>query len=385
MLTPIAPTRHEIRALTGIRGIAACMVVFYHYFQDSLGFGPAHALIAHSYIAVDLFFVLSGFVMALTYAPSFSHEFSGAAYASFLGKRLGRVYPLYFVMAVITAALLYANAMEGGPPSFAELSSNLLMVQAWGFADSIDDPTWSISTEFAAYLAFPALVALILVGRRYRCWLAIGAALATLLALTRLNPIVLDRAGVELYTRGGPLEISEARTIFPLLRCFAGFVLGLAAFRLSKERAFRQVFDWRHTGDVAAVIVVCLWAVQGSDVALELAFVPLVMALASGQSWTARAMGGGVVFWLGEISYSIYLVHRPVANLIRHPLMAIMDAHHIQHAYTIAGVVPLVFTIPLSALTFYWIEKPARDLSRRVMRRRAPSIVADPPAPQSAG
>jgi peptidoglycan/LPS O-acetylase OafA/YrhL len=366
-------SRTEIRALTGIRGVAACMVVIYHYFEPSMGLGSVHALIAHGYIAVDLFFILSGYVLAMTYASSFSGEFSVATYVSFLGKRLGRIYPLFFVMTVITAALLYVNAIVDRPqPSFVEISTNLFMFQAWGFANSIDDPTWSISTEFAAYLAFPALVTLILIGRRYRCWLAIAAALATLFALTRLNPV--------LYPRGGPLEISQGQTIFPLLRCFAGFVLGIAAFRLSKERAFRQIFDWRHTGDAVAVIVVCLWTIPGTDVALELAFVPLVVALASGQSWTARAMGNGVVCWLGEISYSIYLMHRPVANLIRHPLMSIMETHHIPHAFTIAGAVPLILIIPLSALSFYWIEKPARDLSRRLMRKRA-SI----PAPQSAG
>jgi peptidoglycan/LPS O-acetylase OafA/YrhL len=357
------------------------MVVLYHYFQDILGFGPARALILHSYIAVDLFFVLSGYVMAMTYAPAFAGEFSGAAYVSFLGKRLGRVYPLFFVMTAVTGALLYARAIEGDPPSFAEASSNVLMVQAWGFSDSIDGPAWSISTEFAAYLIFPSLVALIIGGRRYRCWLAIGAALATLFALSRLNPIALDQVtSAGAVHRNGPLDVFGIGTLFPLLRCFSGFVLGLAAFRLSKERAFRQVFDWRHTGDIAALIVVGLWAAPGTDVALVLAFVPLVGALASGQSWAARALGSGVAFWLGEVSYSVYLVHLPIKMLIRNPLIAMLGAHHIPHAYTVAGVVPLVFTLALSAFTFYWIEKPARDFSRRLMRTRAPST-----APRSAG
>jgi peptidoglycan/LPS O-acetylase OafA/YrhL len=366
-----SPYRNEIRALTGIRGVAACMVVFYHYFQDSSGFGPAHALIVHSYMAVDLFFVLSGFVMALTYALSFSHEFSGAAYASFLGKRLGRVYPLYFVVTATVAALLYAHSIAGGPPSFGEVLSNVLMVQAWGFADSIGGPTWSISTEFAAYLAFPILVTLVLLGRRYRCWLAIAAALVTLSTLSGLNPVVLNQVSDGLASRSGPLDIFGTGTLYPLLRCFAGFVLGLAAFRLSKECVLQQIFDWRHTGDVAALIVVGLWGVRGTDVALEIAFVPLVMALASGRSWAARAMGAGVVFWLGEVSYSIYLVHRPVESLIRNPLVAMLNAHHIPHAYTVAGFVPLVLTIALSALTFYCIEKPARDVSRQLMRSKA--------------
>lgn len=367
----------EIRSLTGIRGLAALMVVLYHYFQDSAGLGPAHAFIAHGYIAVDLFFVLSGFVMALTYGAAFSGKFSWPALAAFLGKRLGRVYPLYLVVTVVVAILAYVGVIAGRSPRLGEMFSNLLMVQAWGFADSIGGPTWSISTEFAAYLLFPGLVAAVLLGSSRRCWFAACLAVITLVALSQLDSATLnqvDDGGV--VSRSGPLDIFGTGTPFPVLRCFAGFVLGLAAFRLQGEPTFRNVLAWRHSGDVVALIVVVLWALQGSDVALVLTFALLVMALASGGSWTSAALGCRTAFWFGEVSYSIYLVHRPLENVMRRPIVAMLNAHHAPHAYTVAGFLPLALTIVVSACTFYGIEKPARDLSRQLLRRKTPTRAA---------
>jgi peptidoglycan/LPS O-acetylase OafA/YrhL len=369
--------RKEIGSLTGIRGVAAFMVVLYHYFQDSDGLGPAHRFVAHGYIAVDLFFVLSGFVMALTYGATFSSGFSWPAFVAFLGKRLGRVYPLYLVVTVVVAVLVYRGAIVGRPATAGEALANLLMVQAWGFADSIGGPTWSISTEFAAYLLFPVLVAAVLEGSRFRCWVAACLAMIALVALSGLGPTALnqvDSGGA--VSRSGPLDIFGAGTPYPLLRCLAGFILGLAAFRLQRESVFRRLFGWRRSGDIVAAAAIVLWGTSGSDVALAPMFALLVMALATGGSWASAVLGSGLAYWLGEVSYSIYLVHRPVENLMRNRLVALLDAHGAPHAYTLAGAVPLAVTLAVAACTFYGIEKPARDLSRQLMRRKRPGGAA---------
>ncbi len=377
---PPQPSR-EIKALTGIRGVAACMVVFYHYFQDSSGLGPVHALIRHSYISVDLFFVLSGFVMALTYAPSFASGFSAAAYMRFLGKRLGRVYPLYAVVTAFVAACLAAGAIAGPEPSGGTFVSNILMVQAWGFGDSIGGPTWSISTEFAAYLVFPVLVWLVLCGTSSRCLLAMVVSTGALILLASTDAATLNQVTDGVASRSGPLDIFGAGTPAPLVRCLAGFVLGLAAFRLARLYAIRLGFDRSHVADAAALIVLLLWAGRGTDVTLELAFVALVIALATGDSWVGSFLSRRWVVWLGEISYSIYLVHWPVGALVRNRLMSALDAHHVSHAYTLSGLLPMALTFAVSAATFYGLEKPARDWTRRLMGGKARSISAEPAAP----
>ncbi len=372
----------EIPSLTGLRGVAACLVVFFHYFQDVTGLGPAHLIFAHGYIAVDLFFVLSGFVMALTYGTAFAGSFSVVAFAGFLGKRLGRVYPLYVVVTAVVAALSYTHTIDGEPLSAGTIASNAAMVQAWGFTPSIAGTTWSISTEFAAYLVFPVLVSLTLTGRASVCWLVSAASVATVFALCHLDTATLHQVWNGVVNRSGPLDVYGDGTLYPLLRCFAGFVLGLATFRAYSDPRWRRVCSWRHAGDLAALVVIVLLAIPGSDAWLELAFVVLVITLASGTSRTSAVMSWGPVFWLGEVSYSIYLVHRLVSDVIRNPVAAMLNRHHVGHAYTLSGLPPLVLTVMVSAATFYLIEKPARNLSRRLMgSKRVPSIASEPAAP----
>ena len=124
--------RGEIRSLTGLRGIAACFVVALHYFQEQQQQNIFYTIVNHGFIAVDLFFVLSGFVMALTYARSFQSGFSWPTYADFLGKRLARVYPLFFVATVACLALMACGVWRAEFPDIRAVLSNLLMIQTWG-------------------------------------------------------------------------------------------------------------------------------------------------------------------------------------------------------------------------------------------------------------
>ena len=362
--------------------MAACLVVLYHYFQDSPGFGLAFRVIKHGYIGVDLFFILSGFVMALTYGHFFKLRFSVKTYLAFLCKRLGRVYPLYFCVTAAVAACVSLQIMTGDGLSAPTLASNFALVQAWGLAPSIGGPTWSISTEFAAYLAFPALVAVVLVGRAYAAILAAITALLILLVLTQLDTANLNQVYDGIPSRSGPLDIAGTYTVFPLLRCLAGFVLGLVAFRVFRDHAGLRIITARRSGDLAAFIVLLLLLFRSSDIGLEVAFMGLVITLASSRSWVAAAMENKCVFWLGEISYSIYLVHKPVESLLRNPLIAVLNRYHVPHSYTLAALPPLLLVIPISALTFYGIEKPARDWSRRLMgMNSSPPIAIEPSAP----
>lgn len=147
------------------------------------------------------------------------------------------------------------------------------MVQAWDLAPSIGGPTWSISTELAAYLTFPALVAVTLSSRASLAWISAAAAMLTLVALVRLDTATLNQVFSGIPSRSGPLDIFGTNTAFPLLRCFAGFVLGLLAYRMHRSPKVTSLLELHHAGDVAALIVVALLAIHGTDVLLEVAFV----------------------------------------------------------------------------------------------------------------
>ena len=91
----------DIRALTGVRGVAAAVIVLYHFgdVQLSTGGTASYFRIPFGYLPVDLFFMLSGFVMALTYRDAFD---SGGmkTFATFMLKRVARLYPAYLVIGL---------------------------------------------------------------------------------------------------------------------------------------------------------------------------------------------------------------------------------------------------------------------------------------------
>ena len=156
----------HLGALTGIRGVAAWMVVLYHIRKSLILLLPADAIavFAKGYLAVDLFFMLSGFVLWYSYADRIRQ--GGLAFAApFLWRRLARIWPLHlFILALFIPLALLLRA-DGGHMlhyPFGELPLHVLLMQNWGMTQEIawNQPAWSISTELAAYLLFPLTVCL---------------------------------------------------------------------------------------------------------------------------------------------------------------------------------------------------------------------------------
>jgi peptidoglycan/LPS O-acetylase OafA/YrhL len=370
-----ASQRGEIRALTGLRGVAACYVMLYHYLSHAAHAGIVKTFAWHGYLAVDLFFVLSGFVMALTYAKNFVRACSGNAFAGFLYKRLGRVYPLYAVVTLLTIATEYHQGAHFTP---WELLCNALMIQSWGLAHPIALPAWSISTEFAAYLLFPPLVWAVLRGRDWRAVLSAIAAIAAL-------ALVATRSLAELHQdwKPGPLGVVGDGSLYGVLRCLGGFTLGIAAYRYFADIRGAPVRtglpSWltsRSSGAVT-VLILLLMAVPNSDIAIVVLFAPLILSLTEGSSTIARFLSSRPVHWLGTISYSLYLVHRLTDELFRSAIQARLETVHVPHAFTVACVLIVPISIAFAVCTYYGIERPARDFSRRLVRKQdLPGLLA---------
>ena len=149
---PLArPQRAEVRALTGLRGVAALLVALYHINPNLIAPTAAGRFVGKGYLWVDLFFVLSGFLLAMNYASRFAGGWKLGAWLDFLLHRIARIYPLYLVLVV--ASVGYSLLLYGGfhatapPPALAlpqparDVAANLLMVQSWGLGESIDGAT----------------------------------------------------------------------------------------------------------------------------------------------------------------------------------------------------------------------------------------------------
>jgi peptidoglycan/LPS O-acetylase OafA/YrhL len=169
--TPEVAAPRQIGPLTGVRGLAALWVAGCHLVAEpGLVSGLAARILARGYLAVDLFFILSGFVMALNYGHLFKRRIRVAVFSRFLLLRLARLYPLYGSILLVRfgyTALRYGSFDLPRPWIAAplpypaiDLPANLLLVQSWGIAKSSIGPAWSVSTEWGAYMVFPVLAML---------------------------------------------------------------------------------------------------------------------------------------------------------------------------------------------------------------------------------
>jgi len=367
----------EIKSLTSLRGLASIWVVLFHLVDtiDKIA-GREHVagLFDKGYLAVDFFFILSGFILSKKYASLFMRKIDKQEYYSFLLKRVARIYPLY--IAVIIFLIFYTLIVAGSfvgtapPPAIIShnfaiiLATNILMIQAWGIAYSLVVPAWSISTEWAAYLVFPALTKLWSASSPSRVCLGAVCLLALLYVLTLLGPT-------------GNLNLSYERSPFPLFRCFAGFSLGMLVARWTDIAASSlPALRDSHWAAAAAVVILLYIFFPINDAELVVAFPMLVLACVADRGWWCRALSWWPFYWLGEISYSIYLVHRPLLEVVE-PLSSLVK--NWVPAPVVAPLtegVALLLVVGVAQVTYSVIERPGRRaLQRLSLRQTSPAAV----------
>jgi peptidoglycan/LPS O-acetylase OafA/YrhL len=362
----------EIRALTGLRGVAACMVTAYHFYPVN----PQDGLLGHGlgrgYLWVDLFFVLSGFVLALNYGKWFPAGYSRDAFAQFLLRRVARIYPLYLAVGAVQFAFtlaVYGDFSHHGDWAAAVLhhpapgiGANLLMIQAWGISGSIVGQAWSISTEWAAYIAFPLMVsAVIYCGPRKAAWSGAGALLLLVVV------VVIDLHDGAYHS--GAMDAYNGAHITPLLRCFGDFTLGLLVARLLSAAEVANIAGTNAvTLGVTGAVAVMLFG-GAPDLLICLIFPALVLCLAANRGIAEPLFGNSVVHRLGVLSYSIYLLHG-FLELPAQRLTLLIGARG-------AAVIIWGGLILLAACTYRFIEVPGRRaISRIHLPRSVPAYGA---------
>ncbi|VVT23640.1 Peptidoglycan/LPS O-acetylase OafA/YrhL, contains acyltransferase and SGNH-hydrolase domains [Sphingomonas sp. EC-HK361] len=347
----------ELRGLTGARGVAAWFVVLYHIRYGIAGLpDPLLRMFAKGYLAVDFFFLLSGFVIWLAWHDRLRAAGS-AGIAVFLQRRVARIWPLHLVMLAFAVALALAMLVTGRDASaefpWPELPLHIFLVQNWGFTDSLtwNDPAWSISAELSAYLAFPLLV-LATDWRRWPTWALIGAA-AVVLGILH---IVMARAGAP--TLGWQIQR------FGVLRCLAEFTTGSILCAL-----WLRWRDWRPAPLLTGTVMIATAGLWVAGVA-ETATVPalfaaslLTLALIDPINPLARRLP----HYLGEISYATYLSHFLLFVVFK--LVFVTDPRAIPPAY-VALYLALVLTA--SIVLYHGVERPAQRWINRWSPVRAP-------------
>lgn len=362
--------------LESLRGVAAVLVVLYH---SPWTWGERRLTwFDHGYLLVDFFFILSGFVMCHAYHAKI---IQGMSFRDYFALRISRLYPLH--LAILICWLPYVLLKQGfaaqtgeshealAASNLSSFLSNLLLIQAWGLHDSLswNGPSWSISAELFAYLAF--FVTTVTIDRRGRWWVPFGLSMAGYAWL--------------LSQQGSDFDYTYD---YGCVRGLAGFNLGLVVYRICP--ALRLSFASQSWLELATTCLATV-SIGGASTTFGIVETMLSFALLVGvfslatDGVVGRLLMWPPMQWLGRWSYSIYLVHalviavasNTVSRLVPRDLIASSPVTAI-----IANVLLLAVVIAISRWTFERIERPARDWMKHRVRRpatvKATPVVTNP-------
>lgn len=362
--------RPALPALTGLRAVAAVWVVLFHYREDLLALAPSLApldtLMRAGYLGVDLFFPLSGFVLAYTYADRM-RSFTWRATGDFVRNRFARVWPVHVVtlnVDLAIAALIGTLGVgaDGHRRTAGAYVENLAMVHTW-FNDrpSFNSPAWSISSEWFAYLLAPLLFVAVARLRRASSALLL-AALSCAVMLAVFATLALPNGNLEhmFYVR--------------IMGEFLGGMLLCLAWVRGGARLGRLVVVLPLTVAVLALVPAAADGHYWAAPALGLG----VAALAGSTGWITRALSWPAVVAAGEASYALYMTHLLVQPLVR-PARVWAHGSGWASALVLGGLVAVL--VAMAWLVHARVERPARRRLQAPRRGERPR----PAEPATAG
>jgi len=344
------PDAANIRPLTSLRFFAALWVVLFHYWPKlDVSFTPA--LVEKGYLGVELFFVLSGFILCHVYLSAFGE--GRFRYGDFLWNRLARVYPLHLATLAAMIVLgvgagLAGLAIDASILRWDSLPANLLMVQAWGLAPAaaFNHPSWSISAEWFAYLSFPGF-AFVAWRLRQRPWLLAAGVLVGLAVLYTA------------FERLAGFSLTQATIHWGALRIVPCFALGCAMHALWRSGAVKSLRSAALGAVFSGAGLLVAAAAGAPDMLVVAGFGALILCLAGlarhGSTFGTQA---GFVY-LGEISYSTYMICVPWKIVFVNAAARMLNIADERLPWPV-WIVFLVSLVPLSAASYHLIEKPAR-------------------------
>jgi peptidoglycan/LPS O-acetylase OafA/YrhL len=339
----------RVPSLDGLRGVAAIAVMMFHFnifFLPQSRLSEVMPFIGRGYVAVDLFFLLSGFVMAHVYGRVLAVDWR-THWPRYAIARFARIYPLFVVvtLSMLIVVLLSRAPTTGISFSRSALLMQPLLIQQWYPALNWDYPSWSISTEAEAYLFFVFAAGVLLTGKHPRLMAA-----GCIIILTGLS---IRNSGSLNYYHGASA----------LLRTLAGFSLGVLLHRAYIEGDARS-HNWVA---ILAILLAGLAALTRFDIGILGAFVCLMYYAVNAKGLFGRLLNSRPLVALGNWSYSIYLWHAPTHCAVmavfaasRHPVgdLNLTEARLLLLATSVS-------VVALAAVHYRYVETPLRLLVLR--------------------
>jgi len=338
-------------SLEGLRFLASVAIVLYHFVPyTERGLASTEFWSGRFSIAVDLFFVISGIVIANGYLGRTS---GWREYVEFIRRRFARLYPLhlatlgFYVTVGAAASLGLLSVVRDSKYAFNELPASLLLVHAWGFSSqlSFNYVSWSISAEWFVYLLFPLIA---WAAARSCGLLAVVAALAGCIAISH-------------HWIGRSLP--HLTWDYSILRALPSFALGIWICANRKRIAELVGPQYAAAGLALSIALLATFMVVGaSEYALLAAAYGIVMCAFlcdAAQRWTPLAWQP--ISRLGTLTYSIYMLHPVMATLV----LSFLGPRLLGTSFwaTVVAIgIAIAATIAAAALSYRFFEEPARQI-----------------------
>ncbi|MDC1295328.1 acyltransferase [Myxococcota bacterium] len=345
----------RILPFDGLRGSAALLVALYHFSASSSVLDLP--FVANGWLSVDLFFVLSGFVLDRRYFLR-----PDGCFRQFVIARTGRMLPLYFavfgIFLVMDGYFQHQRGVEMLEIAGAALI-NLLLLQSFGFLDQLwfYGPSWSISAELWGNFLFFGVLFYV----RSLKWIVLATIPLALIFIFAIN-----------------IQTSYE---FGWLRCCYGLALGVISSRCTLDTGRVMNFNRFHLGDLAAVtVLLSIFTFEFLHPIAPLLFALVISfaAVATGSILT-RVFGSRPLVFLGHISFTVYMIHFFIGGRVMRFLGPVIDGRleGTFVSYTdlkkwggvelgtdelqglVFVVVYLVLVIVASAIIYRWFELPA--------------------------
>lgn len=367
----------QIDALTGIRGYAILFVFAYHiitlnYSYELLGYDLGIGRYIRSdllrniaefgWFGVDIFFILSGFIISYKYYGILSQEVSLRTTILFILRRLARIYPLYIFSIIILLGIHYLGGWDNALTNMEALPYHLTLTYAWWFypfGETWNLPGWTLSAEFFVYLIFPIIVFI------YRPGLA-SAVIAVLLIIWYLSTYPA------FYILGAG-ALKKATT---------GFFLGFFFYQIHRNIKNSNFID-KHSDLIGFIALLCLIASLAFSHSIYNFLEPLTIAypcaalvifsLYKCKNILLYIFANKPIVFIGKVSYSAYVMHFPVItflNLFRQPLHKyfIIENEASQSMLMLFLCSLILFNIIIATIAHYSVERPFLFYFRRIIK-----------------
>lgn len=364
----------EIRPLTSIRFILAFWIVLFHY-QDKLwasAFGSVDS-ISLGYIAVSVFFILSGFILTINYFATRDTINQG----QFLVSRVARIYPVYLFSLIVSAPYYLYYVLQNNLSlsqiilALGSLGIAILMIQAWfaRFALVVNGPAWSLSVEAFFYLLFPYLGSK-LKQQSNRQILLVMAAMLLVSFLTSMAVTVF--LGAQQYSAIGDFTnkhglIASVLKYNPLVRLPEFIIgIGLGFLYLNKKTEVVSARFYLVGFCISCGVIYLLREAIPFLVAHNTIFIVpaslLILGLTNAQnnSFVQKILSNNVLVFLGKSSYALYLIHQPVL------WYTVLIWQALDLSVLTSAILSISISIASSMLIYQLIEEPCRQKLKEV-------------------